>query len=208
VQSVQSKLDAANGTLGHIYDCFKQNVDPNECAIFAKRLTAETLSAKPTTYTPTYAGALIGLSIDEQRDMVSNELFQLAGAIREDYKSKILDPRDQRAKAAEDSMRQLIAAGETPQAARGQAYGSPGSDRQRQLNEASIMSRLLITRLPQIRTAVQQAGRLVPESDSSFMSAKQAIRIKCTIDIPDANAEWCADSLTDLATLIKPRQDL
>ena len=40
------------------------------------------------------------------------------------------------------------------------------------------------------------------------MNAKQTIRIKCTIDITDANAEFCVDSLTDLATLIKPRQDL
>jgi hypothetical protein len=148
------------------------------------------------------------LSIDEQRDMVSNELFQLAAAIREDYKSKILDRRDQMAKAAEASIKEMIAAGTTPQAARRMAGESPGGHRQRQQDEASIMRLLLLPRLPQIRTAVQQAGRLVPASDSSFMNAKQTIRIKCTIDITDANAEFCVDSLTDLATLIKPRQDL
>jgi hypothetical protein len=74
------------------------------------------------------------MSIDDQRDFVSEDLLKLANVLRQDYQSKILDRRDQMNKASEASMRERIAAGETPQAARQQAYGSPGSDRARQLD--------------------------------------------------------------------------
>jgi hypothetical protein len=207
MQKVQGELDAANRTLGHIHDCFTLNFDPKECAITAKILTIEALAAKQTTFAPAYSGAAVGMSIDDQRNLASEELSELASALREDYKVKVIDRRDQMNKAAEANVRERVAAGETLQAARQEAGFTPSGDRQRQSDEAAIMRLFIIPRLDQIRTAVHHANQLVPASDASFTKIRDDIRSKCTDSLPNVDAIRCADSLTDLAASLKARRD-
>jgi hypothetical protein len=209
MKQTQSSLDEANSRLRHIGDCFTLKYDPHDCAITAKILTAEALATKQTRTASDPSGVLIGLTLAEQRTMISDRLDQLAGIIGQGYKTQILDRRDQMEKATQAQMQELIAKGESQQAAWAQTHPvSAGSVQAAQRDDTAISKGIIRPHLPEIREQMRLADRVMPQSDPSFPKGKEEVQHKCEINlVPFAYANECADSLYSLAATIKPRID-
>ena len=206
---LQSQLDASNGTLESIYKCFQlKNIDPQKCTTFAQILT-ELRATNTNSHVPSYADYALGLTIAEQRSMVSDKLDQLAKAIRQDYQTQILDLREQEEKANQDAIEQQVARGVSRESATRSVRGmTPGGARENEQNEVAIMVNFIAPLLPLIREEMGLANRLMPQSDSSFVSAKQALQENCRATRgAHADAVACADSISKVAGLVRPRDE-
>jgi hypothetical protein len=183
ITEVQSKLDRANERLGHIADCFKLNYDPHDCAIVARVLTSGTVATEQTIYTPNITVVPIGLSISEQRIMVSENLDQLADSITQEFKTKFLDRRAQMYPNSP-------------------LTGYAGQMVQNDM--AHTLKTILTPLLPKIEEELKRADQIMPQVNSDFAARKEQVRGRCRVSEVDPVAEGCPKALIDLAAVIKP----
>lgn len=198
IYALNRKLDESSTKLASIADCFTLHYDPNACAAIAQILNK---ANGPVTKKPESHIESVGLPLSDQLSLISNRALEVAGDLRQAYKTSSISQQE----FADKMMRQMEAAGSSHQGAYQATHPTTGSGVTGATYYARSRNKAIIqNRHSEIEELVHGSSVLLSDVDETIVDARASVLKACST-ARETDVESCAKSLEYFAQVIKPK---